>query len=209
MEILYALGFIKHFATNVKIYESPFHIEPIIDLWSLKKWCRDTQGPKLMVIDEIGRTVGRRTPMARLNVGIINELQIIRKYKLSVEIVTVDEKYTDNAILGSDVLDGFFTKPDYKHPEVALYQDSLEHFSSEIYDIPKTVINFDTWDSAPFTEKPLKHKPTIKDADTSTLWDWSHGATYKQLGTHPQALNRIVRKYVKDKLESDFHISQD
>ena len=209
-EIVHALGLIKHVATNIKINESPdFPITPITNLWDLKKWCKETPGPKLMALDEIGRTVSRRTPMARLNVKIINELQILRKYKLSLEVITVDQKYTDNAILGIDLLDGVFTKPVYNNPKLALYDDNLETLQTSIYDIPRTRINFDTWDSAPFTEKPQTHKPSFKDEDLSLLWDWSHGATYKQMGVHNWKLARITRKFIKETLESRVHDTQD
>lgn len=208
-EIVYALGIIKHVATNIKIYNSPFPITPITNLWDLKKWCKETKGPKLYALDEIGRTVSRRTPMAKLNVKIINELQILRKYKLSLEIITVDEKYTDNAILGVDLLDGVFRKPVYNNPKIALYDDNLEPLHISIYDVPRTRIKFDTWDSAPFTLKPRTHKPTFNDEDLSLLWDWSHGMTYKEMGIHNWKLTRIKRKFIRETLESKIHSTQD
>ena len=209
-EIVHALGLIKNVATNIKVYESPkFHIEEVTNLWALKKWCKETPGPKLMALDEIGKTVSRRTPMARLNVKIINELQILRKYKLSLEVITVDQKYTDNAILGVDLLDGVFTKPLYNNPKLALYDDNLETLHTSIYDIPRTRIKFDTWDSAPFTEKPQTHKPTFKDEDLSLLWDWSHGMTYKEMNIHNWKLTRIKRKFIREALESKVHGTQD
>lgn len=209
-EIVHALGLIKNVATNIKVYESPkFHIEEVNNLWALKKWCKETPGPKLMALDEIGKTVSRRTPMARLNVKIINELQILRKYKLSLEIITVDQKYTDNAILGVDLLDGVFTKPVYNNPKLALYDDNLETLHTSIYDIPRTRIKFDTWDSAPFTEKPISHKPAIKDETVSRLWDWSHGKLQKECWQHPQFAKRDIIKFVKDTLDKSYHQSQD
>lgn len=209
-EIVHALGLIKYVATNVKIYESPdFEITPIIDLWNLKKWCKENKGPKLMALDEIGRTVSRRKPMSSLNVDIINEFQILRKYKLSMIIITIDEKYTDNAILGVDLLDGVFRKPLYNNPKIALYDDNLEPLHVSIYDIPGTRIKFDTWDSAPFTQKPRTLKPSFKDEDLSLLWDWSHGATYKEMNIHHEKLTRIKRKFIRETLEKTMHTAQD
>jgi len=32
------------------------------------------------------------------------------------------------------------------------------------------------------------------------LWDWIHGKSYKDLGLHPMALNKLVRKYISTML---------
>jgi len=146
--------------------------------------------------------------MARLNVKIINELQILRKYKLSLIIVTVDQKYTDNAILGTDLLDGIFTKPLFQNPKLALYDDNLEELQGSLRDIPKTSIKFDTWDSAPFTEKPSKSKPHISDELESRIWDWAQGGKANAVFGHTMKANREIRKYIKRILEDKYHPSQ-
>lgn len=114
-----------------------------------------------------------------------------------------------HAILGQDTLDGFFFKPDYKNPKLALYQDYLEDLDQEIYDLPKTSVKFDTWDSAPFTEHSPNSRPQFKDKDLEMLWKWSNGHTIKDLGVHGMKLNRILRKYVRESLDTKFHVSQD
>lgn len=208
-EILAYNRIIKHFSTNIKIYKSKFHIEPVFDLFTLKQWCKDTKGRKLFILDEIGRTVSRRTPMARLNVKVINELQILRKYKLSMIIITVDPKYTDNAVIGHDLLDGVFVKPNYQNPKLALYDDRLQkNLRSKLWAIPKTQIDFDTWDSAPFTLQPPKRKPRFKDEDKSKVWDWATGKTYKEIGIHSEELTRLKRKILLELLSEPLHSTQ-
>ncbi|MDH7607701.1 MAG: hypothetical protein QHH12_08130 [Candidatus Bathyarchaeota archaeon] len=206
-EILYNEGLIQNVATNIKIYNSPFEIKHITNLDDLKLWCRETHGKKLFIFDEFGKAFRRRTPMASLNVKLIDEFQILRKYKLSTVAVTVDEKYIDQTALGSDVLDGIFIKTDYKNPKVALYLDNLEYFRKRITGIPRTSIDFDTWDVAPFKEHGPKAKPAFKDRDLEICWEWSHGKTIKDLGLHNQQLNRIVRKFVKEVMEREGHVS--
>jgi len=193
----------KFFATNIKIYKSDFPIEHITNLEDLKFWCKENVGKKLFIFDEYGKAMRRRSPMSSLNVKLIDELQILRKYKLSTVAITVNEKYVDNASLGSDVLDGYFLKPNYKNQKLALYFDLLENYTRTLRGIPRTSIKFDTWDVAPFKEFGKTRRPKFKDDQLNILWDWSNGATYKDVGLHRMQLNRLIRKFIKDRLEQD------
>lgn len=208
MEILNHYRVIKHFATNIKIESSPFLIESISDLDTLKTWAHEKKGPKLYVFDEVGRGLRRRSPMTSLNIKVIDEFQTLRKPKLSFIAITIDPQYVDNAILGEHILDGSWIKPVWKEPRLALYRDLLEDINKRFRDIPKTSIGFDTFSTARFTEHGPTLKPKIKDSDKSLLWDWSHGKTSKEVGLHPMQLNRLTRKYVKESLEQEYHASQ-
>lgn len=200
-EMLYKLGLVQHFATNIKIYNSPFHIERIDNMEDLKLWAETSSGRKLFILDEAGRSMARRTPMSRMNVQIIKELQIIRKYKLSFLFVTPNEKYIDSATLGSDVLDGVFRKPNFKNQKVVLYLDLLESFNISIYGIPPTSIKFDTWDSANFTLKRIIINPLFSDKDHAVLWRWANGETLKEIDVHAEAFRRINRKFLREHLK--------
>jgi len=207
-EILESRGIMKYFATNIKIYESPFHIEPITNLEDLKFWSANNKGKKLFIFDEYGKAMRRRTPMSRLNIKLIDELQILRKHKLSTIAITVNEKYIDNAALGSDILDGFFLKPFYKNQKVALYEDLLNLSTMRLKGIPRTSIKFDTWDVAPFKEYGVVKKPKFKSKELANLWDWCHGKTSTDLGLHTMQLNRLSRKYVKEYMERERNTQQ-
>ena len=200
-EILYNAGIIKNVATNIKIHNSPFPITHIDNLDDLRLWSRDTRGRKLFLFDEYGKVMRRRTPMSRLNIKLIDDLQVLRKFKLSTVAITVNEKYIDNAVLGTDILDGYFFKPNYKNPKLALYFDHLENYTQTLTGIPRTSIAFDTWDVAAFKEHGLVTKPKFKDEELNILWDWSHGMTVKNLGIHCQEINRLTRKFIKETLE--------
>lgn len=207
-EMLYELGIIKNWASNIRIYNSPFPIKHITNLDDLRLWARTTEGKKGFLFDEFGKAMRRRSPMSSLNIQLIDDLQILRKYKLTTIAATVDEKYVDNASLGSDVLDGIFIKPNYQDPKIALYLDNLENFRKTITNIPPTSIDFDEWDVAPFKEHGITNKPAFKDHDLEVLWDWSHGKTIKDLGMHSEQINRLTRKFIKEVLERDSHLSQ-
>lgn len=209
LEILYySLGF-KHFATNIDILnDCGIGILHIDNLDALKEWCKTKRGRKLFIFDEIGRTVKRRSPMSSLNVKLISELQILRKYKLSIIACTIDAKYVDNAILGSDILDGSFVKPyrfdnPRKNQRIALYHDLLKNVNKTIDSIPPTTIDFDTWGTAIFTEHGPLQKPMFKDGDKSKLYDWAHGKTIKELKLSRTQFHRINKKFIKTTLEKE------
>ena len=208
-EILVSRGKVDHVATNIKIYEAPFPILEIDNLDDLKKWAKETGGHKLFLFDEIGKGMTRRRPMSSLNVALIHQFHILRKYKLSIVATTINDEYVDNAILGQDILDGYFLKPNFRNPKVALYQDYLEMIELDVYDLPKTTVKFDTWDSAPFREHSKNLTPQFKDKDLELLWKWSQGHMYKDLEVHPMKINRLCRKFIKESLESKVHSSQD
>jgi len=207
-EIVFKAGIIEHFATNIKIYSSLFHIEHITNLDNLTLWCKNTRGKKLFLFDEFGKAMRRRSPMSRLNIKLIDHFQILRKYKLSTLAITVNEKFVDNVALGSDILDGAFLKPNYKNQKIALYRDYLEYFTKSINGIPGTSIKFDTWDVAPFKEYGINTKPKFKDRELEVVWEWSHGKTAKDLGLHSMELHRILKKYCKEVSERESHVSQ-
>lgn len=206
-ETLWTEGIIKQFATNIKIYDAPFPIQRIDNLDDLRLWSQNTSGKKLWIFDEFGKAMRRRSPMSSLNVKLIDDFQVLRKHKLSTLAVTVNEKYVDNVALGEDILDGAFLKPNYSNPKVALYVDYLEDFTRRIENIPATTIRFDTWDVATFKEHGVDQKPVFKDRDLDVCWEWAHGKTAKALGLHSMQLNRILRKFVKEVMERESHVS--
>lgn len=208
MELLHEQEAIKHFSTNIKIFESPFPIKEITNLEDLRLWAKENKGRKLFVFDEIAKAMPRRRPMASLTVDLLNEFQILRKYKLSIVATTITEKQADGAILDPSIVDGYFVKPNWKNPKVAHYEDLLERTFESWFDLPKTNINFDTYSSAPFTKYGVKRKPKFKTKELENLWDLTHGVKAEELGLHAQQVARLWRKYVKEVMEREHHTSQ-
>jgi len=207
METLNKFGVMVKFATNIKIHNSTFPIDHITNLEDLRFWCQDNKGRKLFIFDEAGKSIRRRTPMSKLNVEMLDQLQILRKYKLSLILIAPHDKYIDSATLGSDVLDAIILKPNFKNPKVALYQNIFENLEIWFTDIPATQINFDTWDVAPFRKDSPVRKPKFKEEELNQLWDLTHGKTHKEVGLHSQRVARLWRKYVKESLEREVHSS--
>jgi len=195
--ILWKAGIIEHFASNIKIYDSPFPIKHITNLPDLEEWARDTPGRKLFILDEAGKSLRRRTPMSKLNIELLDNLQILRKYRLSIIMLAPADKYIDAASLGSDVLDGYFIKPYFKNPKVGIYHDLLEKFHKNLSDIPPTPVKFDTWDVAPFNLKGKK-SPKFDSKEVDDIYAWCHGKTYEDVGwENPNECNRKVRQFCR------------
>jgi len=195
------LGVIKHVATNIKIYQSYFPIEPIDNLEDLKYWSETLRGKKLFILDEVGKSFPRRTPMAKLSVEMIKKLQTIRKYKLSLIFDTIDPSYTDSAFMGAALLDGVFTKPGYTVSKNVLYDDLLEDFHLEYYGIPRTSVKFDTWDSADFTLRKKPTKTLLKDEIAKKFWEYVYeNKKVCEIWDHPEKYRRDLKKFLKEAL---------
>jgi len=203
METLAKFDITKAFATNIKIYESSFPIEYITNLEDLEFWCSNTPGKKLFILDEAGKSLRRRTPMSGLNIKLLDQLQILRKYKLSMILIAPHEKYIDSATLGSDVLDAIIVKPYFKNRKVALYQNVMENEEIWITEIPRTAVKFNTWDVAPFQKDSPVRKPNFKDEQLNILWDWSNGMTAKDLGLDRQTIHRLSTKFIREVLKRE------
>jgi len=208
METLAKFGVINNFATNVKIYASPFPIDHITNLEDLRFWCENKRGRKLFILDEAGKSLRRRTPMSRLNINLLDQLQILRKYKLSMILIVPHTKYIDSATLGSDVLDAEIIKPNFKNRKLALWLDIMENTKITFTGLPATSVDFDTWDVAPFKKEAPTRKPKFKDQDMNALWDLTHGKAAKEVGLHSQQIARLWRKYIKESLEREPHTSR-
>lgn len=202
-ETIYNKGILDHIATNIKIHNASFEIEPINYLDDLQAWCKEVKGKKLYILDEAGKSVRRRTPMSKLNIQFIDNLQILRKYKLSLILIAPNERYLDSVTLGSDVLDAQIIKPYYKNRKVALYEDLLENYKIWFSNIPATSINFDTWDIAPFGKSNPEMKFRFKEGEKQLIWEWVNGKTYRELGVHNMKINRLLKKYLKPIMEKE------
>jgi hypothetical protein len=189
-ETLIGKDVLEHAATNVRIYpDSPIMLEQINALDDLEYWCQNNTGKKLYVFDEFGKAMRRRTPMSGLNIGLMDNLQILRKYKLSLIIIAPADKYVDMASLGSDVLDITIDKPNPKNQKVALYTDLLDNITFRMLDIPRTHIKFDTWDIAPFKRYGDRQKSHFKEEDKQFLYTY-----LKKLNTIPWTDKERTRK---------------
>lgn len=203
-EVLSKYEVIQHFCSNIKIYSSPFIIEHIINLEDLESWCKNRTGKKLFIFDEAGKSLRRRTPMSKLNIRLLDNLQILRKYKLNIIIIAPDSKYLDRSALGSDVLDAVILKQNFSNPKKALFQDLQRDNQVSLNNIQRTSIQFDTWDIAPFVEKSFNSKtPMFPEKDKQMLWEWANGKRASDIGLDRTQIRRINKKFLLEALSKE------
>lgn len=201
-EILKTLGIVRHVATNTKIYSSPFPIQHIDNLQDLDYWGANNKGRKVFVFDEIADAMSRRRPMAHMTVELIKKFNKLRKHKLSIVGTTISESVLDSSATDQDLIDFvfncvWFPKGHSQARKIAHYNNLLTGESITWEGFPRTSVDFDSWDSSPFTETPSISKQQFKDEDMKIVYEWANGKTAKQLDLHPMQLNRKTRKIMK------------
>ena len=191
---------ISEVASNIETYGK---FPMISDMLSLKQWLYGSTKRKLYILDEANIHLPSRRAMSGKSVEFVKLLGEISKAHARIIVIGQDVLSVDKAFLEEIWCRGVFLKEGLKNAQL---------FSTELIrpysfsGIPPTTIRFDPYAVAPFSEKP-SGSVFFKDSDKQVLWDWSHGKTHKDVGLHPMALNRLVRKYVRENLENDVHIS--
>jgi len=84
---------------------------------------------------------------------------------------------------------------------VAVYALSLFRQHKEIIDNPQLYV--------PDVEPPkynenlwqIINSNTLTDKEMEIVFQWARGKTWKDLGLHPQLLNRLLRKFIRESLK--------
>lgn len=199
-EILYDYGVMKYLSTNIKVTESDIPIGFIDNLQDLEFWCRDNRGKKLFVLDEAGKSFRRRSPLSKINIELIDNLQVLRHYSLSLLFIAPAGRYIDKTLFGTDILDLSIEKYNLKN---ALWFNHLVEESFMITDIPQSRVKFDTYNISTFKRIGTNALPQFKDKDLENLWMWSNGTTIKDLGIERMTFHRILKKFIKESMERE------
>jgi hypothetical protein len=219
MERIHALGLGDGFGSNIpnldtSKLDTPFDIDFIEDFETLKKTCQmlnpdpEKHGIKryFFLADEMGDWAPK--DMSWLNVKFIKELQQVRKYGLNFlgcAISRVDER-----ILNEKHFHGYFMKLSKSDPTRAAYVDWFRGGkTAQIYNIPRTNINFNTWYSASFyMEPPIRtesmiplnqeHKMILEYLEKGCSWD----KTEYNRTQGKRAMDKIARFHMSHCLKS-------
>lgn len=194
-EMLHDLGLGAGFGTNMKSVKCPW-IEKIYDFQTLKKRCHmlnpnpSKHGLKrfFFLISELADFVPQDQPWN--NVDFIKELQMVRKYGLSVLSDSIAR--VDGRVLNENHFHGYFVKYNKGDPKVAKYVDWTRGEILDIRDIPNTSIPFDTYESARFYMFPqTDDSDTIPlNKDHQIVKRYREAGSIKATGLHPQEVKR-------------------
>jgi hypothetical protein len=138
---------VKQVATNIRVFDSRF--VHITSLPELSNWLKLDRRKKLYVFDEASSNISRRTPMTKLNRQIIDLAFKLRKYRGHLILVAVSRGVVDSTFEAiPDLVLGEFQK---LSKDKAILSTQLFDDAIIFHNIPRTTVQFDTYDIAPFT----------------------------------------------------------
>lgn len=197
MEKLHDLGIYHAFGSNMRSLEADFEIEFIEDFKTLEQRCRmlnpnpNKYGLKKYLF--FGSEIGKWAPkdQAWKNVALIEKLQTVRKYGLSMLTDAIDR--VDARVLSPRFFAGEFEKKTKKH---AFYTDYKTGERITLIDIPRTKIKFDTFETANFYMEPQTDN-LIAGSLTPELEiakKWLEFGSWKKAGIHTEKGKRAIKK---------------
>lgn len=213
LEMLHELGLAAGIGTNMESVKSnTLDIELIKDFKTLKNRCKmlnpnpNKKGLKrfFFLISELGDFAPKDKPWT--NVDFIKELQKVRKYGLSVVSDAIDR--VDGRVLNENHFHGYFVKHNKGDPTVAKYYDWISGEVIDIEGIPRTSIEFDTYESASFYMEPQTEESNIPlNPDHKIVKEYiDAGFSISKTNRHSQevkrARDRVLEYHMKHCLSS-------
>lgn len=200
IERIHDLGIAAHFGSNMRSVQADFDIAFIEDFETLEKTCRmlnpdpNRYGLKKFVFfgSEIGKWAPRDQPWK--NTEFIERLQTVRKYGLSMLTDAIDR--VDARVLHPRFFRGEFEKPLKDNKKFALFTDYSNGRQYQFRDIPKTRIEYDTYETANFYMKPLIPEEAIVPLNEShkIVKEYMETGSWKKTGVTTQQGKRELFK---------------
>lgn len=214
LERLHDLGIAKHFASNMKSVKADFEILFIEDFETLENHCRMINPtPKKHGLKKIiffGSEIGKWMPrdQAWKNVDFIEKLQTVRKYGLSMLTDAIDR--VDGRVLSPRFFRGDFEKPYKDNKKFAIFTDYTNGRQYQFRDIPKTRIDYDTYETANFYMKPQVPENAIVPLNPQheIVKKYLETPSWKKLGIHAQEGKRAVIEVLTYHMENCLHTLQ-
>ena len=213
LEMINELGLAGGIGTNMETVEcKDFEIELIKDFKTLKARCKmlnpdpKKRGLKrfFFLVSELADFIPKDTPWT--NVKFIKELQKVRKYGLSIIGDAIDR--VDGRVFNENHFHGYFVKYDKGNPRVAKYFDWISGDVLDVEDIPRTTIEFDTYESASFYMEPQAEdstKITLNPDHQIVKQYLESGCSIAKTGLHSHEVKRardnVLKYYWKHHLE--------
>lgn len=191
------LGLVSEIASNVDTFGEFAYI---VDTETLKAWLDHDGKNKLFVFDEGNEHLPNTGFMSKKSTGLKAVIPQMSKKHGRLIVIAQDLDAIDKTFRNKSWWRGTFKKIDKKTATFTGYWNINKPLL--FTDIPRTSVKFDPYVSAPWTETS-EAVVFFNDSDKQILWDWSNGKTTKELGIHPQKLNRLIRPFVKRMLQTE------
>ena len=190
MERLHKLGIGHGFGSNLKEIEADFEIDFIEDFETLEATCRMLNpSPKKHGLkkyfffgSEIGKWAARDTSWE--NTDLIKKMQTVRKYGLSMLTDAIDR--VDARVLSPRFFAGEFEKPYKNNKKFAEWFNYSTRQTITFKDIPKTKIDYDTYETANFFMKAQGPTSIKLNPQHQIIQEYLKHKSWKKAGIHPQ-----------------------
>ena len=216
MERIHELGLGHKFGSNLPSLKSDFEIDFIEDFETLEKTCRMLNpNPKKYGLKKyifFGSEIGKWAPrdQAHKNVHLIEKLQTVRKYGLSMLTDAIDR--VDARVLSPRFFAGLFEKPLKNNKKFAIYEDWGNGQIFQFRDIPKTQIDFDTYETANFymtPQVPENIRIPLNPEHEIVKKYLKSGKSWRKAGIHRQEGKRAISKVLEYHMEHCLHDIQE
>lgn len=204
------LGFINEIGTNIKVGDARFL--RICSIERLRKWFfygGDTR--KLFIFDEASSHIDRRNPLSRINKEFRHIGFKVRKAHGKIIIIGQRTEDVDSTFDDPDIIIGRIRKLWKKE---ALINSQLFPKVLHITDIPRTKVDFDTYDIAPFTleeqgdPEEMKGRSLcchvarlyVKHGNLSTIGKLLPEKGFTQKPLKAMQVKRLLQKHIKHTL---------
>lgn len=215
MERLHDLDIYHKFASNMRSLEADFDIEYIDNFQTLEKTCRmlnpDPKKRGLKKILFFGSEIGKWAPKDQpwKNVELIEKLQTVRKYGLSMLTDAIER--VDGRVLHPKFFAGLFEKP-FKHNKTfATYEDWTTGRTFQFKDIPRTRIEYDTYETANFFMQPQTPESLMisLSPEHRIVKKYLECGSWKLADIHPQEGKRAILKVLEYHFSLLQHVPED
>jgi len=205
LERIHDLGLAHGFGSNMSTLKADFNIDFIEDFETLEKTCRMLNpNPKKYGLkryfffgSEIGKWAARDTSW--LNTDLIKELQTVRKYGLSMLTDAIDR--VDARVLSPRFFAGEFEKPFKENKKFAVWRNYATGQVMQFKDIPKTRIDYDTYETANFYMQAQGASNIELSPRLQIIKKYLETKSWKKAGIHPQegknAVLAVLEDYIK------------
>lgn len=215
MERIHDLGIGHRFGSNMQTLKADFEIEFIEDFETLEKTCRmlnpDPKKYGLKKFFYFGSEIGKWAPrdQAWKNTKLIEKLQTVRKYGLSMLTDAIDR--VDARVLNKRFFAGKFEKPFKSNKKFAVYNNWATGQTFQFKDIPKTRIDFDTYETANFYMAPQVPDNAVVplNEEHKMVAKYLKSSSWKKLGIDTKTGNRAVRKVLEFHMSKCLHAIQE
>lgn len=194
-EEAYEEGLVQRIGTNMRTEDE--RVDHVGNMPDLKSWLA-LKGDKYFILDEAGKALNRMRFMSRLNVVILEIVQLVRHFDAKFTAIAPSEKFVDSNFLNTDILDCKIRKIALTFAEV---KNFLSFQAYTLKDIERTTIRFWSKDIASFTLKKPFDVASFSPEEKCAL-AYSRGESMGAIGgsfeprMHRQEVARKIQKYL-------------